>query len=98
MVIKDFKVPIANCPNCGKKVDAAMSVNGKRKPRWGDVSICIECHHISVYDNGLQLRNPTDDEMLSIAGNPDVIKAMKALEAFDHERQQRAKSTETKPS
>lgn len=96
-MVKDHKMSPASCPNCGEIHDGALNAEGNRKPKWGDIFICIECHHIGIFDNNLQLRNPTDAEMVDIAGNPAIIRTMRALEQFDEQRQQRAKSTETKP-
>lgn len=77
-------IPPSPCPNCGKVLDAATGVDKRRRPndrmvpRPGNVSVCISCGHICVFDKKLRLRNPTEAEMVQIAGDPRVIQIMKA--------------------
>jgi hypothetical protein len=64
---------ICDCLNCGVEIDAATSVGHKHLPKEGAIAICIVCSHIMAYDKNLHLRELTDDEMLKIAGSPEII-------------------------
>jgi uncharacterized protein with PIN domain len=72
--------PESNCPSCGKLLDAASSFKNA-VPSPGDFSICINCGHILVFADDLTVRNPTDAEIVEIAGNRDLILMQKALAA-----------------
>jgi len=44
-------------------------------PKIGDYTICIECGHIGVFDmidGKLTTRNPTSEEIVTMAGNPQL--------------------------
>ena len=77
---KGYHVPESRCTACGHFLDRAGGVdNNDRKPKPGDVSICIECGHIMVFGDDMQLRDPTGEEMYEIAGDKDVLAAQRAL-------------------
>lgn len=65
----------SQCPSCGHKVEAALSVNGQRAPKEGDASICIECGVLAIYTAEQTLRAATKEEREKWATNPDVIEA-----------------------
>jgi hypothetical protein len=72
------------CLACGEVLDSSSRVeNDDAKPGPGDVSICLYCHHVMVYaDEALTLRNPTDEEIIDMAGDPSLLLCMRALGAF----------------
>jgi hypothetical protein len=78
---RDFHTKSSRCPNCGRQRDGAIAVNGERAPEPGDVTICMDCAHICVVADDLSLRDPIGEEFADIAGNPDLIRAQKALAA-----------------
>ncbi len=54
------------CPICNHVLDADTCVDEKyAKPDPGDVAICIECKNILIYDDNLEKREPTADEINS---------------------------------
>lgn len=84
---RDYRVPGALCPNCQQAMDGAAPTDGGRRPQTGDIALCFDCHHISVYGDNMQLRNLNDEEMVEIAGHPEIVRAMNALGEFkQHER------------
>lgn len=53
-----FKTPESSCPGCGCKMDMALSVSPdfpQQQPRPGDISICIKCGELLVFDRALSL-------------------------------------------
>lgn len=60
----DHFTPTRRCPNCGYEVDGAMAVTGPEPPEDGDVSICINCAYVAVFDHlapgGQRAPNPTE--------------------------------------
>jgi len=65
------------CLGCGYVMDRIGHVMGGRGPQAGDISICIKCGHIMAFTVDLKFRPLTDNEMLSIAGNPELVKIQK---------------------
>jgi hypothetical protein len=60
-------------------MDAATSVDHRHSPMPGAIAICLVCSHIMSYDEALQLRELNDKEILDVAGDPDVLRIIKAL-------------------
>jgi hypothetical protein len=73
---KSKKLPDLHCLNCGKLIDGATSVDGDYSPALGDVTICIFCGHLMVFD--ICARNPTDDELGDLAGDKRILAIQKA--------------------
>jgi hypothetical protein len=74
------RTPLNNCMNCGKLIDSGASIDpGERSPQPGDIAICLDCAHIHIYTDDLTIRNPTDDEVVEIAGDPDIIRAVNMI-------------------
>lgn len=92
-VLRDYRMAPTNCVNCGKELDAAASVDtGEvRPPRPGDLTVCMDCRHLMVFGDDMKFRNPTEKEMIEIAGNQEMVTAMKMLHWAD-----RFRSTEPK--
>jgi hypothetical protein len=62
-----------NCLNCGILIDAATSVNHKHIPHPGAIAICMICSHIMAYNEKIHLRELTDEEILMIAGDKEIL-------------------------
>jgi NAD-dependent SIR2 family protein deacetylase len=59
------------CPYCHAELDSTMSFESS-KPKPGDVSVCAECGEIAVFDENLEFRIPTPEELETImALRPD---------------------------
>ena len=73
----------SSCLNCGHLVDA-VSVAGAAQPpaRPGDFTVCLYCSHIMALDADLQVRALTDDEIVEIAGNPELLEMQAAVAAW----------------
>jgi hypothetical protein len=93
-MIEDYRTTENHCLNCGELIDAATPVDGGRAPQTGDISICLDCHHLMVYDADMKVRALTNEEMVEIAGDSALIRAMKALGKFKQwERDKNAAQT-----
>lgn len=72
-----------HCLNCGKRLDGCSVVDEAfARPKEGDFTICIKCGHLMVFGDGLKLRNPTEEELRDIAGDPRIVRASTALAAI----------------
>ena len=76
-----FRTKPNRCLNCSHLLDAATAVIGGRRPQPSDVTICISCGHIMAFDYDLSLRRLTDEEMVAVAGDRDIIMAQRAIAA-----------------
>ena len=72
----------SRCASCGIELDAARPLRATHEPRPGDISICIYCSYIMAYADDLALRELTDKEMIEIAGEPELLKAVAITKAF----------------
>lgn len=50
------------CPHCGVVNDSCTDAFGDCAPSPGDVSVCILCSGLGIYEKDLSLRSPTDAE------------------------------------
>jgi len=76
----DFDIPSV-CPICLAHHQAAANTQGEDMPTDGDVSLCVVCGGISVYDFSLPgtLRFPTDEELEVIMTDPDIQRVQWAM-------------------
>lgn len=79
-----YFVPNAACINCGKDMDAASPVTGGRAPQAGDIALCLYCRHLMAYGDDLRIRNLTDEEVIEVAGDREILLAMQMLEHYDY--------------
>lgn len=63
------------CPWCGRQMDRVSSVNLDAVPEEGDITLCFGCGEWCVFDDGLHLRKPSDEEFDIIGSDPDMMKA-----------------------
>jgi hypothetical protein len=72
------RTPPNLCRNCGKLIDSASPsapADRRRRARPGDIALCLDCGHVHIFADDLTLREPTGDELVEIAGNPDMLRA-----------------------
>lgn len=74
----DTRVPNARCTNCGKLVDGAMCVGNNAVPEPGAITVCMPCGHVMAFDEGLALRELTDEEIVKVAGDPRLLAIQRA--------------------
>lgn len=69
--MKHHIVPKSDCVKCFHRMDRAMNANPNEQgnPAAGDFTLCIRCGEIMVFDDNLELRSATEDE---INADPEV--------------------------
>ena len=85
------RTPVNACLDCGRKISAGAptpDMPDASTPNPGDLAICLHCAHVMVYAQDLTVRAPTDAEMVEIAGNPDMVRAVNMIVAFNKREQQ----------
>lgn len=67
------------CPACGHKLDAASSVDHDARPRRGDISVCIMCASVLIFERKGRLRLATKHEAAECMDDPRVNAAVQAV-------------------
>jgi hypothetical protein len=71
------------CPRCCVCVHGAADVLEGQTARPGDFAMCIECRAINMFDDGLKLVIPSDEDRAKIANvNPEIEVVRMALGMF----------------
>jgi hypothetical protein len=72
------------CPHCRTVADDYTPFDtADPVPTEGAVSLCVYCLGLSIFTGeGLDKRKPTEAELIEIMADPQVIKAIRVLEAW----------------
>lgn len=84
-----FATAAYHCPYCGCLHDAAMAANDGGCPRPGDVTICLQCAGVLLFDPSMIARKPTDTELCRLMLSrdwPEVVRARRTVAAAIHGR------------
>lgn len=75
------------CPFCDTYMDASTVAIGDddASPTPGDVSVCLYCARVSVYDEDGTLRKPTLPESIGFAEDRDIQRARAAAIKTAHQ-------------
>jgi len=79
----------SRCPFCGYHGDAASCLSDPTlRPQAGDVTVCIDCARINVFNADFTLRTITDEEYteLSIDTQNELYKTILAIRSLNDER------------
>ncbi len=72
-----------SCTACGYRFEAATGFRHQRVPKDGDVSICIECANVDIFqiaaDGTISLRKPTPDEQVTLDHDQAITDARAAI-------------------
>jgi hypothetical protein len=81
---KPVSLPESSCLNCGKVLDGATVVDEENavRPVPGSISVCIHCGHVMAFDEKMQFRELTDDEIVEIAGDERLVAISRAMAAM----------------
>jgi hypothetical protein len=52
--MRETRTPLALCPECGYAFDAATHIGGRARPSPGDLSICLSCGTLLLFDDDLR--------------------------------------------
>jgi hypothetical protein len=63
------------CPWCGRNLDRVSCIDGEDVPEEGDISLCFGCGEWCVFDNGMHLRKPNDEEFEEIGTSPECMQS-----------------------
>jgi hypothetical protein len=69
----DYDIPQQRCSRCKHPLDEACCTGGDHKPTPGMISICVECGKITIFDEQLRLREPSEQELLDIGTRSDIV-------------------------
>lgn len=79
-----YRVPMTKCPSCGQTHDAASG--RKAAPVEGDLSLCIQCEAVLIFEKDLTLRALTTSEWEEL--RPDVVAQLhNCIEALRNAKQ-----------
>lgn len=68
------------CPYCGEVNDCASGLfEPESVPSAGDVSICLHCAGVTIYNADLTVRVPAEEERLQLEDDPQVALAVFAV-------------------
>jgi len=76
-------LPTCTCTTCGKDLDAATDPTGDARPKVGDVSICVYCATLNVYDNDLRFRKPSEAELKEIQKDANIQRLISIIKAHN---------------
>jgi hypothetical protein len=55
------------CCTCGHKLNDCTAVNGPNaKPRYGDISVCLNCGEIFVFEHDLSVRPAELNDLMKL--------------------------------
>lgn len=67
-----YEIQPTSCHVCGYEMDRSTAVQDDGiGPQEGDISVCIRCGAIGVFDANTKLREPTAKEMLAMQEDKD---------------------------
>jgi hypothetical protein len=75
------RIPKQVCPFCRYAMDHADGLETK-KPKVGDISLCLKCMEISLFGKGFMLREPTVTELIEIQRSLAWLKIERARAAW----------------
>lgn len=81
------RTPLNYCLDCNMLIDAGTPSNVEapdvRPPQGGDLAICIQCAHVMIYADDLTVRDLTDEEVVEVASDPDMVEAVNKIAEFN---------------
>ena len=86
MGLPTYTVPTATCPYCGVTADRAASIK-EEPPKADDITVCVACLGVCIFDEQLHLREPTEHERALIEGSDRFQKLMEIMREFKRRRE-----------
>jgi hypothetical protein len=66
--------PNGLCPHCGRGADGVTDPFEEEVPKPGDISICVYCRDVAVFQGDLSLRKMTEEEVAGM--EPELTKQL----------------------
>ena len=66
---EDNDIPRHPCPYCGYVMDTTSTLVNDHSPSKGDVTICLKCSGICLFDEKMVMQKPTLAELREIKSN-----------------------------
>jgi hypothetical protein len=85
----ETRTPEQRCPKCKTILDSASGVNTDRSPKEGDITLCIKCAVLLVFNKDLIMRLPTNEERMKFASDPSVIHAQIVIRGMPRKQNRR---------
>lgn len=76
-----YHVPNARCPSCNTELDFAENVDGGGAPEAGNISVCIQCAAVLVFNDDLSFRVPTDEDWQEIKSDLSCLRNLVITQA-----------------
>lgn len=70
--MKTHRTEASECPKCFKRLDTATGIDHMFSPKPGDVSVCVSCSTVLIFEERNQVRIATEDDYESF---DDELKA-----------------------
>jgi hypothetical protein len=86
---QSFRHTESRCPQCDYRLDGSTHVQGQNPgpPEEGDVSICINCGQVLIYDAEVRLRKATVRDIGDLmSGNPEGWVVIEKAQMFIRRR------------
>ena len=87
--MRSYRTKRSECPKCAHKLDAATAIGPKaRRPRPGNLSVCISCAALLRFDERLALVELTQQELeaLPIDAAWELMRIRRAVLLMQQER------------
>lgn len=60
-------IPKQRCPHCGYKIDCSTALLCEHaEPRPGDITLCLHCMEVFLFNNELRMKRATKRELRGI--------------------------------
>ena len=80
MALKHIRTNQGDCVKCGKLLDTATDpYKGAELITPGDVSVCLYCANIMIFDENAKLRPPTATELVEVMKDASVLRLIHAV-------------------
>lgn len=77
-----YRLQKAQCPWCEHRLDAAIRTDGEEgSPKPGDLTVCLACASLLMFDQGLIPQKVSEDERRKILlEQPDLVETLASAE------------------
>lgn len=77
------RIPRERCSDCGYAFDSASeALRSKAAPKRGDISVCLNCGHATLFDVNMRHREITPGEWAEIGQDPELVSILVRAKAY----------------